>query len=181
MIAEAEAKKNAAIGKPCDGPLRTYNDLKNCNPRYQEALEDWEESLNIDQETGDLERLIELRSEKFEELKRIIDNYNKSAKDIINGARPRSNWAGSSGSSGRVVLGEKRVSVGAGKQTTTRIKIKRPARKVLGFVRKMNKALPTLSLPVNVSLKLKTTLRRDGKPKPKPKKTRRVVPYAVSP
>lgn len=183
MGAQYEAAKNKAIGKPCPDSVKSYADLKDCNPRYQEALEAWER--DEEQTKLKLEDLINKRAALWDELNDIMDDYEKSAKKVIGGmkrsAAPvpliRTSKARVKGVSFRTI----RVRLKAGKQKSVRLRLPRDLKPVITFVRRMNKALPALDLKVNVSLKVTTTTRRTKRSKPKRKVIKRVVAYRVAP
>lgn len=179
-----EEAKNKAIGKPCPDKLKSYSDLKNCNPRYREALEEWERQE--EEEFGKLADMVQKRQDKFEELKDIIDDYNKSAKGIINRARSVAPPFGKPflAKTRRVKpvsFGRAHAVTKGRKQKTVRLKLTQQAQPFLTFVRRMNKALPALDLTINVTLKVEATTRRTKKTKPKRKVVKRVVAYSVTP
>lgn len=183
IVAEISEAKNRFTGRPCTG-AKTWTELKNCNPHYEEALEEWERRWA--QDVADLEDLIDLRTQKWEELKDIIDDYNKTAKEIINRADKKSSLIvfpqiAKKKRSKAIQIGRVRTVVNGGKQKTVRLKLTRQWKPLATMIRRMNKALPGLNLGVNVSLKVESTRRAKGAKKPKRKVIKRVVAYKVSP
>lgn len=182
MSAAYEAAKNKAIGKPCPDTIKSYADLKDCNPRYQEALDEWERK---EAETAsNLQDLIDKRSDLFDELTDIMKDWDKNAKKVIGGmkrsAMPVDLLRFSARRTRGVAFGDVLVKLKAGKRKTVRFRVPRDMKPVLTLVRRMNKALPTLDLKVNLSLKV-TTTRRTKKSNPKRRTIKRVVSYSVAP
>lgn len=182
LDAAYEAAKNKAIGKPCPDTIKSYSDLKDCNPRYREALEAWEREE--EQTKLNLDELIEKRSDLYDELKDIMDDFDKSAKIVIGGMRrsvtPVPQLQISKRRAKGIAFRGIRVKHRSGKLKTVRFRVPRDMKPVLTFVRRMNKALPALDLKVNISLTVKTT-RRTKTSKPKRRTVKRVVAYNVAP
>lgn len=183
ITAAIEESKNAFTGRPCT-EAKTWTELKNCNPRYEEALEEWERMW--EERTGRLDDMIDMRADKWKELKDIMDDYNKSAKEIINRAGKKSSLIvvpqiAKKKRSKTLQIGKVRTVVKGGKQKTVRLKLTRQWKPLLTMIRRMNKALPGLNLGVNVSLKVETTRRVKGAKKAKRKVVKRVVAYKVAP
>lgn len=183
ITAAIEEKKNAFTGKSCL-EAKTFTELKNCNPRYEEALEEWER-LQAEQ-TAKLEDLVDKRADLWKELKDIIDDYNKSARDVINRAGKKSSAIAPIATVTKkkrgkaIVIGKSRMVVKAGKQKTVRLKMTPQWKPLLTMIRRLNKALPGLDLGVNATLTVETTRAAKGA-KPKRKRIKRVVAYRISP
>jgi hypothetical protein len=183
LSATLEYLKNKAIDRPCDGPLRDFGDLKNCRPVIRDALAEWEQQ-KLNDEFLKLSDLMKEQNALFKEMKKIIDENGGPTKGAKNSSRASAQIGPSLVSKRRsrsVELGSGRVLVKAGKQKATQLKITPRGKKVLTFVRRMNKALPTLKLPVSVTFRVSVTTRSSKKAKPKRKTSKRVVPFQVSP
>jgi hypothetical protein len=181
--AAIEQQKNEFVGKPCLG-AKTFAELKDCNPRYEQALEEWERLMK--ERVARLDDQVKQRADKWDELKDIVDDYNKAAKDVINRAGRKSSvlaidpQAAKQKQSKSITVGTLNTVVKDGKSKTVRLRLTRQWKPLLTLIRRMNKAMPGLNLDVNVSMKVQMTRRTKGA-KPKRKVINRVVRYKVIP
>jgi hypothetical protein len=151
LLAAISAKDNKALADPCMAALNSPSDVGSCAAPIRDAYA--ARVQQIDAATISLQEKIKERNRMFDQLRMIIDQYDKTTRSIITGIG-QARDATASRRAGPLTLGITHVVVRAGHETTVRIKLGSGARKVLAFPRKLRVLLPALVFPIKVRLTL---------------------------
>jgi hypothetical protein len=168
ITAGVDAFDNPTLAQPCRRALNTSRDVGSCTPAIRDAFN--ARNQEIDRETQVLSQMIARRQALFDKLRVIIDQYNRTAGEVIH-SMGRSVPRVRSARSRRLALGRVHLVLRPGSQRSARIALTPAARAMLRFPRRIRALLPTFALPVKVRLRLvavnpqRGSSRRDARPR----------------